>query len=189
MVAQQATNGVKMKLLLLKELRLYIASNLESAQRFNEKILVNFSLEEEQPSCSNHALQSIDYPSFGLEDFLTANINKETFPECLLNLIDKKGLTDVEAYQKAMIDRRLFSKIRNNPDYHPAKKTVFAFIIALGLGLEEAEHLLSLAGYAFSKADICDLIIIFFINKGIDDINSINDALHEFGKPALGAVE
>jgi hypothetical protein len=179
-----------METFLLKELRSYIESNFESNFQFNKKVRGNFPWEEEELICTNdYAPKNINSFCLGLEDFLTANINEETFSKCLLKLIDQKGLTDSQVYQKAMIDRRLFSKIRSNHDYHPGKKTVFAFIIALGLNLKEAEHLLSLAGYAFSKADIYDLIILFFINKGIYDINFVNDALHEFGKPALGAVE
>jgi hypothetical protein len=177
---------------LLEELRKFISSNYEEYPVF-----ANYAqTSEETPkkteykkiSCDSH-LEYPDYFGLGLKDFVTLNINQETFSECLLKLIDKKEMTDSQVYQKAMIDRRLFSKIRSNTNYHPRKRTVFAFIIALGLDLSEAGHLLGLAGYAFNKADISDLIVLFFINKKINDINAVNQALTNFGLLTLGALE
>ena len=55
------------------------------------------------------------------------------FSETLLKLIDRSGKKDAEVYRKANVDRRLFSKIRNNPDYKPSKPTAVAFAIALEL--------------------------------------------------------
>ena len=39
------------------------------------------------------------------------------------NLILSKQLDEVEVYKKADVDRKLFSKIRTQPDYHPNKNT------------------------------------------------------------------
>lgn len=57
----------------------------------------------------------------------------DSFHEKLFELIDKSGMSDVEVYKRACIDRRLFSKIRSNPAYHPGKSTVLALVFALKL--------------------------------------------------------
>lgn len=110
----------------------------------------------------------------------------ENFRERLLRLIDERGLTDVEVYKKANLDRKLFSKIRCNPDYKPKKKTALALAIALELNMDETKDLLARAELALSPGSKSDLIVEYFIRQGVYDIYSINVALFAHEQPTLG---
>jgi O-acetyl-ADP-ribose deacetylase (regulator of RNase III) len=112
---------------------------------------------------------------------------EETFSEALLKLIDSKGISDVTAYKRSNIDRKLFSKIRSNKTYNPTKRTVLAFTIGLGLSMEEAEDLLVRAGYAFSPCHKRDVIVQWFLKNQKYDINQVNAALFDYDQELLGA--
>lgn len=111
----------------------------------------------------------------------------DTFSQKLLKLIDDRQLKDSDVYNRAGIDRRHFSKIRNDVNYAPTKKTVFALAIALGLSLDESIDLLKSAGFSFSNSSKFDIIVKYFIENKEYDMNLINDVLDQYGQQVLGA--
>lgn len=121
----------------------------------------------------------LDLENTSINEYINQNKENDTFQTLLFSWIDKQDKKDSEIYRKVNIDRRLFSKIRSNKDYHPSKETVILLGIALELSEEELEVLLESASYSLPKNTIYDLIIRFCFQKHIYDIHKINEFLFE----------
>lgn len=109
----------------------------------------------------------------------------DTFSEYLMYKIQEKGLKNSEVYKKALVDKKIFSKIKNNPDYHPNKLTAMCLCVGAQLNIDEAKDLLLRAGYGFSPCDKTDIIFEYFIENGYYDMIDLDIQLEEHGLPCI----
>lgn len=107
----------------------------------------------------------------------------DTYSEYLMYLIHEKNLTSKEVYDGSIVSKKVFSKIKNNPDYHPNKQTALRLCIGARLNLDESRDLLARAGYALSPCDKTDIIFSYFIENEIYDIIELDIQLEEHGLP------
>lgn len=110
---------------------------------------------------------------------------KDSFSDYLMYLIQEKGMTNAEVYKRGIVDKKVFSKIKNNPDYHPQKITAMCLCVGAMLNLDETKDLLARAGYALSPCDKTDVIFSFFIENGIYDMIELDIQLEEYGEKCL----
>lgn len=135
------------------------------------------------PDPSASAAAKMDMEDLGQ---LLGNLDA-SFSETLLNLIDRTGKKDVEIYKKANVDRKLFSKIRNNRNYRPSKATALAFAFALELDLDATKDLIARAGFALSHSSKFDVIVEYFLVNKNYNVFELNTVLFAFDQPLLGA--
>ena len=188
---------------LLERIRRYIAAHLqgssdiieEAKRKLPRPVPRPFEGERERHDLEGrrHAaeeskiLSGMSGVGFGLDGILSRLKSKldkprETFFERLMRLIDESGMTDVEAYKRAGIDRRRFSKMRSGQ--LPSARTIFAFIFVLRLNLDDARDLLASAGHSISPASEFDLAMQYCIEEGFD-IDTVNEILYGLGMSIL----
>ena len=119
-----------------------------------------------------------------LDDML--KVIDEGFAEMLMRKIKEKGISNAECYNKALVTKSVFSKIKNNPDYKPTKPTVAGFVVALELPINEAKEMLGKAGYSLSHSSRFDIILEWFITNGIYDVFLINEVLLDYDQLLIG---
>ena len=109
----------------------------------------------------------------------------DTFSQYLMYLIREKNMENAEVYKRAIVDKKIFSKIKNNADYHPQKLTALCLCVGAKLNLDESKDLLARAGYALSPCDKTDIIFSYFIENEIYDMIELDIQLEEHGLPCI----
>ena len=151
----------------------------ESAPMSNTK--PDFDMSTAQTTTITHSMSQMMVSNRKIDDLMSQM--DETFSQRLIRMIKERNMSESDAYKKAYVDRRHFSKIKKDDYYMPNKKTVLAFAIALELTLDETKDLLRSAGYALSRSSKFDIIIVYFIENHNYDMFEINDVLYEYDQP------
>lgn len=109
----------------------------------------------------------------------------EGFGEAVRRLIREKGLSTGDFYMRANVNTAWLSNVVKN-NVTPKKEQALACCIGLGLNREEADGLLKKAGYALSESNLRDVIVSYFIEHRVYDIDLINAELFDYDLVPLG---
>lgn len=127
---------------------------------------------------------SVQYDScLFLNEEISSNISleiKSTWQEMVFNTIDKKEYKDPDVYKRANLSKQTFSKIRCDVNYQPNKDTAIQMCIGLKLSMDESLDLLAKAGYTLSNGIKRDLVVRYFIENQIYNVDEMNIVLDEF---------
>lgn len=109
----------------------------------------------------------------------------DTYSEYLMYLIQERNMENAEVWKRAIVDKKIFSKIKNNVNYHPNKLTALCLCVGAKLNLDESKDLLARAGYALSPCDKTDIIFSYYIENEIYDMIELDIQLEEHGLPCI----
>ena len=118
--------------------------------------------------------------AMSVDNFINNNKDDNNFQKLLFKYIDDRNLKDSDVYNKVHIDRRLFSKIRSDSNYHPSRETILLLGFSLELNEDEIDKLLNSASYSLTKNNYYDLIIRFCFINHIYNLKDINDLLDSY---------
>ena len=119
-----------------------------------------------------------------LEKIFEEEKESETFSEMMTRLVEESGEKNSAIYNRARISHQFFYRIKRDREYQPSKDTAVVLALALKLDFDKAKDFLAAAGYTLSKSKR-DLIIRFFIENKIFDVDELNDYLHEYNQTLL----
>lgn len=160
-----------------------------SEEAFYEEMLQKNPIEDNHPYDTDDESIELAEPCMLSRDMsLEAQLANmgASFHDKLFELIDASHLDNKDVWKRANLDRKHFSKIQCDMNYHPKKKTVMALCIALELDLEQSKDLLARADWAFSPSSKVDLIVQKAIIDKQYDIMQLNVTLFKYTNEILG---
>lgn len=116
-------------------------------------------------------------------DNLSTILGKQlSFSDMFFKFLAAKGLTGPDVY-KEYYDRKIYSKMQSNKNYHPSKGIAILNCLGLHLNINEAAQLLGSASYAFNTNFDPDVVIMYCIMKKKWKMYEINSELEKYDLP------
>ncbi len=154
----------------------------------NELASIERKEEEKRRAANGEKIRyslNVSLGDYTYRDWERSSVKVSTFQEDLMQMIERRGLDSTEFYKAALMDRKLFSAIKNNSNYNPSWETAVACCLALKLKKREADALLKKAGFSLSEWRRRDKIITYCIEHYVYDIDTINYILDKAGEKTL----
>lgn len=186
----------------IKKLTKYIEENFvdeeapeekrEKLFSLNSNLLLDFARKLSDQGGMNpfSGMSPIKRPNFQkVKDKLKASDEEDDFVRRLFYYINKKKKTNPQVYNAAGMTPDCFSKIQSGKTKIPTRENIICLAFALELNLEEAQDLLSHAGYYFPVPTVKEDVIFqycFEDKEGPHTIDEVNEALCHFGFKAIG---
>lgn len=149
----------------------------------------NISHSLEKAKCSSRALNeeiTVSYDCCSIEDYIVDEDNALTFSKLVKKIMEDKSITSKDIYKNSLINRKLFSALNVNDDYIPSRETAIMYCIALKLDYDSSVKLMKSAGYSFYEYSNFDMVVKYFLDNKIYNIDKINDALYYYTNKCLG---
>jgi hypothetical protein len=106
-------------------------------------------------------------------------LKKSSFVDLLILLMREKELDSPTVYKRALMDRKLFSKLVSDRGYKPSKKMVCRLALALHLDAKDSKSFIKRAGFILTSGSIFDLTIRYCIENHIYDIYQVEALLEK----------
>ena len=118
-------------------------------------------------------------------NILNTKKTAKSFNETLFFYIDNSEFTEREVYKKAFIDKRLFSKIRSNNNYHPSFGTVTLLALALELSTSAYEDLLNSASYSLPQNSYVNMALKYCFDNKIYNVTYVDSLIYNISNKLI----
>lgn len=110
------------------------------------------------------------------------------FPVILKSAIKNSTVKQNKLYRRANIEKNAFARLKNNSGKQPTKEAVLALAAALEMTAQQADKFLTDCRYPTDNSSKQYVILKYFLEKGIYNVNIINQMLFYFNEEQLGAL-
>lgn len=156
--------------------------DLERMRKDNLAALVDVEMDDAVPSddASDWEQEAEDIKS------IVESIPQETFAKFLGEQLKERDMTPAALARSSNMMSSTVVRLLKAENPVPEKSQVLAIGIALGLAREQFEHMLQLCGYCLSECVPRDMVVSYYLDKGIYSLEQVNRALFIYDIPTLG---